>query len=275
MSEFFEHGLPQFDEMLLRCVGRIVPSNERLEWSRSWHAELSYVRHHLRTRKGTMIADLSIGLTRDALWLRTESWRRAFIGTATLCLGGLFGLSLLALLMGLALTGNWHSLDTYIGSHVARSLVAGTLVVFVSFATASRGHMAKNSKIGWIDNLNRQLFLTLKIVQVLLLAFLLSTDVSIPVFSQIPNTSDFFQILDFVLLALAGLRWALRDQELRCKQCLHLLTTPARVGRPTRNLLEWNGSEMNCKRGHGLLSVSEMETSWCEASRWIECRESH
>jgi hypothetical protein len=50
-----------------------------------------------------------------------------------------------------------------------------------------------------------------------------------------------------------------------------LLTEPARVGRPSRNLLEWNGSEMNCRQGHGLLSVAEMETSWCEASRWIEC----
>jgi len=221
-----------------------------------------------------MIADLSIGLTRDALWLRTENWRRRSVGTATLCLFSLAALNFLAALMGLTLTGSWYSLGTYVGSHTGRSLVAGTLVVFVSFATASRGHMAKNSKIGWIENLNRHLFVASKIALVLLLAFLSSADLSIPVFSQMPNTSDFFQILNFVLLALAGLRWALRDQELRCKQCLHSLTTPARVGRPSRNLLEWNGSEMNCKRGHGLLSVAEMETSWCEASRWIECGES-
>jgi hypothetical protein len=176
-----------------------------------------------------MIADLSIGLASDALWLRTECWRRNSVGTATLCLFSLAGLSLLAALMGLALTGNWHALSIYISNHIGRSLVAGTLVVFVSFAIASRGHMAKNSKISWNDRLNRQLFLALKIAMVLLLAFLLSSDLSIPVFSQMPNTSDFFQILDFVLLALAGLRWALRDQEVRCKQCLQLLTEPARV----------------------------------------------
>ena len=273
MSEPLERNLPQFDRTLLRSVGRLVPPNERLEWSRTWHAELSYVRHHLHTRKMTMIADLSIGLTRDALWLRTESWRRTFVGTAVLCLGGLSGLSLLAALMGLALTGNWHSLDTYLESHVGRSLVVGILTVFVCFATASQGQVAKNSKIRWADRLNRQLFLTLKIGLILLLSFLLSADASLPVFPQFTSTSDFFQVLDFVLLALAGLRWALRDQELRCKECLHLLTTPARVGRPSRNLLEWNGSEMNCKHGHGLLSIAEMETSWCEASRWIECGE--
>jgi hypothetical protein len=44
---------------------------------------------------------------------------------------------------------------------------------------------------------------------------------------------------------------------------------PARVGRPSRNLLEWNGTELNCKQGHGLLSVPEMETSWCQSSRWV------
>jgi hypothetical protein len=73
-----------------------------------------------------------------------------------------------------------------------------------------------------------------------------------------------------VLLALVGLRWAFRDQEQRCKQCLHALATPARVGRPSHNLLEWNGTELSCRHGHGLLSVPEMETSWCESSRWVE-----
>jgi len=228
------------------------------------------MRHQCHSLKATMIADFSIGMTRDALWLRTESWRRNSIGTATLCLCSLAGLSLFAVLIGLALAGSWRSLNAYAASHVGRSLVAGTLVVFVSFATASRGHVAKNSKISWAAKVNRQLFLAWKIALVWLVAFFLSADLSVPVFMQIPNTSDFFQILDFILLALTGLRWALLDQELRCKECLHLLTTPARVGRPSRNLLEWNGSEMNCKRGHGLLSVAEMETSWCEASRWIE-----
>jgi hypothetical protein len=40
------------------------------------------------------------------------------------------------------------------------------------------------------------------------------------------------------------------------------------VGRPSHNLLEWNGTELLCPDGHGHLSVPEMETSWCQSSRW-------
>ena len=273
MSNARERDISSFDRTLLRCVERMVPSGERRDWLRTWHAELWYVRHSARGRHGAILADLSIGLIRDALWMRTESCRRTLVGTATLCLCSLAGLNLLAALLGLACSGDGHPFLDYLGSHAGGSMVAGALVVFVSFSTSSRGHTAKDSKIALVDKLSRHLLLAMKVAQVLLLAFMVSADLSKPVSEQIPNTSDFFQILEFVLLALGGLRWALRDQELRCRQCLYLLTTPARIGRPSRNLLEWNGSEMSCKRGHGFLSVAEMETSWCEASKWIECVE--
>lgn len=83
-------------------------------------------------------------------------------------------------------------------------------------------------------------------------------------------TADLLQLFAFVLFALIGLRWAIHDQEQRCKHCLRLLTTPARVGRPSHNLLEWNGTELSCKHGHGLLSIPEMETSWCRYSHWSD-----
>jgi hypothetical protein len=41
MSESFERGLPQFDRTLLRCVGRVVPSDERMEWCRTWYERRS------------------------------------------------------------------------------------------------------------------------------------------------------------------------------------------------------------------------------------------
>lgn len=31
---------------------------------------------------------------------------------------------------------------------------------------------------------------------------------------------------------MLGLRWAIHDQQQRCKHCLHSLATPSRVGRP-------------------------------------------
>ncbi len=275
MSTSLRLSLPRFDRNLLRTVARVVPSAEREEWSRTWQAELWHVHHRSRNAGMPALAvltDLSIGLIIDALWLRTESWKRTFSGTATLCLAFLFGLSLFSTLIALALTGSWHALSPYLRDQFNRSFTAAPLILFVACATASRRHIGQSSagrKFIW---LRRQLFFVSKTVHVLLVAFLLSADVCLPIHASLPNTADLLQMFCFVLLALIGLRWALRDQEQRCTMCLHSLTMPARVGRPSHNLLEWNGTELNCKRGHGLLSVPEMETSWCESSHWVECK---
>jgi hypothetical protein len=273
MSQVLPPSLPLFDRNLLNAVERLVPSAEREEWFRTWQAELWHLHHRNRNRRIPSLAvvtDLSIGLTCDALWLRTDSWRRAFSGTAVLCLATLLGLSLVSTLIALVLKGNWHSLSPELREQAHRTLLAAPLVLFVAFATASRRHIEQGAggrKLYWIK---RQLFFVVKMSHVLVLAFLLSVDICQPVHVSFPNTADLLQIFCFVILSLVGLRWALQDQEQRCKQCLRSLATPARVGRPSHNLLEWNGTELNCKEGHGLLSVPEMETSWCRSSRWVE-----
>lgn len=265
--------LPLLDRNLLGLVKRIVPCDEREEWFRTWQAELWHMHHRSRNHPGKTLSvatDLSIGLTRDALWLRTDSWRRSFTGTPTLCLASLLGLCLVSTLVSLALSGSWHALSLYFSGPFKRSLLEAPLVVFVSFATASRRHIEQSStgkKLYWIK---RQLFFAAKMLLVLLLTLLLSADICQPAHASLPNTSELFQIIFFVIFALLGLRWAFLDQEQRCKQCFHSLGTPARVGRPSHNLLEWNGTELTCKQGHGLLSVPEMETSWCQSSQWVD-----
>jgi len=264
--------LPPFDRKLLELVERLVPCAERNEWSRSWHAELWHMHHrgNLHRRSSVLeMVDFSIGLTRDALWLRTESWRRIFAGTASLCVASLAGLILLASVVALAPNPSWRLLSTSMLEQFNRSLFAAPLIVFVALARGS-GRYIEQGPISrgrfWV---RQQAFFSAKVIQVLLLAFVLSFDVCQPLHKLFPATSDFFQIFGFVLFALIGLRWAIHDQEQRCKHCLHSLAMPARVGRPSRNLLEWNGTELNCKQGHGLLSVPEMETSWCQSSRWV------
>jgi hypothetical protein len=273
MSCLLPSSLPRFDQYLLLIVERIVPVEERKEWLRTWQAELWHM-HHASHRRNTQIsamtADFSIGLTRDALWLRTESWRRTFNGTPILCLATLLGLCWLSALIALMVSGGWHSLSLYLGDQLKRCLVAAPLVVFVTFATASRRHIEDGSisrRRYWIK---RQLFLIAKMSLVLSLAFLLSADICHPIHALLPITADLLQVLSFVILALIGLRWTFLDQEQRCKQCIHSLATPARVGRPSHNLLEWNGTELLCKQGHGLLSIPEMETSWCQSSHWVD-----
>lgn len=273
MRQPLASSLPLLDRNLLRAVEKVVPTEEREEWARTWQAELWHMRHCSRNRRSSfsgITTDLSIGLIRDALWLRTDNWRRSFTGTPTLCLASLLGLCFFSMLASLALNGSCHSLVLYLDAPIKRSLLETPLIVFVSFATASRKHIeqsATNKKLSWMK---RQLFFTSKMLLVLFLTFLLSTDICQPIHASLPNTSELFQIILFVIFALIGLRWAFLDQEQRCKHCVHSLGSPARVGRPSHNLLEWNGTELTCKQGHGLLSVPEMETSWCQSSQWIE-----
>jgi hypothetical protein len=272
MSQTSTPTLPPFDRKLISVVERLVPLAERKDWSRAWQAELWHMHHRrgLRHRSALIaMADISIGLTRDALWLRTESWRRTFTGTAVLCIASLFGLILVASVITLSPQAGWRSLGASLGQQVNRSLFAAPLILFVAFASASSRHIEQGPQNRGRFWIKQQAFFSAKVVQVLVLAFVLSVDICQPLHPSLPDTVDFFQIFCFVLFALIGLRWAIHDQEQRCKHCLQSLATPARVGRPSHNLLEWNGTELSCKRGHGLLSIPEMETSWCQSSRWI------
>ena len=252
--------LPVFDRNLLRTVEFIVPPTEREEWLRSWQAELWHLHHRTSNRRAqtmVVVTDLSIGIIRDACWLRSHSWRRALSGTATLCVGSLLGLSLLSMMFALLLDGSWHVLRPLLLAEFTRSLFAAPLIVFVSFATSARRHIEPRAgrSVYW---LKRLAFFSVKILLLLLLAFLLSADVCTPLHATMPASADLLQILCFVIFSIVGLRWAFRDQEERCKHCLQSLQTPARVGRPSHNLLEWNGTELSCKRGHGLLSVPRL-----------------
>jgi len=265
--------LPWFDRNLLRAAERIVPAGERAEWSRTWQAELWHMHHPARKRrcKGMGIAvDLSIGLVCDAVWLRTDSWGRALSGTPALCLASLAGLCVMATVVGLALNGSWRAFAVYARGPFERSVFAAAMVVFVSFAMTSRGHIEHGSTSKGRFGLKRQAFFAAKAALVLLLACLMSVDICRPIHTVFPQTAAALQLLMFVPFALMGLRWAFADQEQRCKQCLCSLAGPARVGRPSHNLLEWNGTELACKQGHGRLNVPEMETSWCDRSRWVD-----
>ena len=270
MSHPLPSPLPPFDRYLLSVMERLVPASEREEWLLSWEAELWH-KHHLarRTQFAFPAPDLTSGLIRDALWLWGDGWRRTFHGTATLCLAVLLILFVLAAAGGEVLNGGWHALASSLADEFKRFLVEVPLLLFVTLAISPRRHTNQSSTNRTIYWLKRQLFLGAKASLTLLLMFLLSADLSQPMHAATPNIADFLQIFSFTILALVGLRWALHDHGQRCKQCLRSLASPTPVGRPSHNLLEWSGSELICKQGHGTLSVPEMETSWCESSAWV------
>ncbi|HTW50077.1 MAG TPA: hypothetical protein VMD92_19115 [Acidobacteriaceae bacterium] len=68
---------------------------------------------------------------------------------------------------------------------------------------------------------------------------------------------------------LFGFRWVLQDQRHRCPVCMRKLTHPARVGQASWSFLGWYGTEMMCSRGHGLLHIAELPTSWFGTQRWL------
>jgi hypothetical protein len=272
MSPHAPPPLPRFDRTLLRAVEKIVPTAARADWLRTWQAELWHTHHrrHNRSRNVSVAADLSLGLACDALWLRTESWRQIFSGTAVLCLATLAALCLFSGVLTLAMAGGWRPLWPHLAEQLQHFLFAAPLVTFVSFGTASRRQAGQSFAANAIHRIRRGLFLAAKTALTLALSFLLSVDLCLPLHAFLPNTADLLQILFFVIFALIALRWVFADQEQRCQQCLRALASPARVGRPSHNLLEWNGTEQLCKQGHGLLSVPEMESSWRQSSQWVD-----
>ena len=262
-----------FHRAVLRSVQHVVPRGDRDDFLRSWRAELYHMQHCVpRGRIGALRfhLDLPLGVTADAFWLRTHSLRRALAGTPSLCIASLIGLSLLSFLFAVISYGGWRALGLYLTRQAEHSLVAVPILLFVSYAVASFSRVELSSiphTLRWINHL---LFSALKTSLALVLTFLLSVCITRPLYMPLPHAADILQILFFVIFALFAVRWSFRDQEQRCKHCLCSLTTPARVGRPSHNLLEWNGTEQTCKQGHGRLSVPEIETSWHQCSRWID-----
>lgn len=130
-------------------------------------------------------------------------------------------------------------------------------------------YAATHHKLAWSKRFRRWIFLLAKIVLILPIVYFVSIDLAYlsPSISQ--GTSEGIQIVTSFSLCLFALRWTLRDQRKRCPICLGKLTNPARVGQPSRTFLAWNGTELICVGGHGLLHVPEMPTSWFSTQRWL------
>jgi hypothetical protein len=124
-------------------------------------------------------------------------------------------------------------------------------------------------KVSWSMKLRRWSFLGGKIALLLPIVYFVSLDLAYLRTTLDTFASDYIQLVSSFSICLFGLRWALRDQRQRCPVCLGKLSHPARVGQPSRTFLAWNGTELICVGGHGLLHVPEMPTSWFSTQRWL------
>jgi hypothetical protein len=126
-----------------------------------------------------------------------------------------------------------------------------------------------SQKLSWSTRLRRWGFLGCKIGLLLPIVYFVSLDLAHLLTTGDPFLSEYIQLAASFSICLFGLRWVLRDQRQRCPVCLKRLTHPARVGQPSRNFLAWNGTELICVAGHGLLHIPEIQTSWFDSQRWL------
>ena len=114
----------------------------------------------------------------------------------------------------------------------------------------------------------RWIFLWSKFVLLVPLVFLASVGIAYGI-QFLNSTTTYVQLGLSFFGFLFGFRWILQDQRKRCPVCLRVLSNPARVGESSRNFLAWNGTELICANGHGLLHIPGLPTSWFDTQRWL------
>ena len=276
-----DQPLSRLEHGLLPLAGRLIPKSKRLDWLREWQAELWHLQHEssLRAhRSHTPLATLSLawGLLADALWVGTHALKEEKEGSAAWCLYQLAASCLACALVEYLYIGSFHNLGrTFAGYFIGRFMLIALPAIFVALATMP--NRPRRCNLGPADAIHAltaktrwTLFLSTKVALSVTLGFLLAVLISIPARRALGHNSDWIDIMTSTLMLTCSLRLSLDDQKQRCHRCLRLLRQPVRVGPPSHNLLNWNGTEMACSDGHGLLQVPEMQGSWCWYDLWIE-----
>ncbi len=244
---------------ILWAGARLVPESDRAEWRAEWQTELWYA----MAEGGGRVASYCLGSLRDALWKRRNAGIRAGCGSVLMlahrpafpdppiieCTHPLASpfrcLALLGLLASVTiLTGRPPSETRLLPGLLVACAIFWPVVALTSGAVSGEYPRHRN----W---LRRGCFYVAKMTLLL----------SIVAF----GASDYFALP----AAFMGIRWAMMDQQRRCPTCLRLLDKPVRMGSGSRILLEWNGTELLCLRGHGVMHVSENPAIWFRKPRWM------
>ena len=232
---------------ILRAAALLVPDAERTEWLAEWTSELWYVRE-ARPREAT---GYCLGAFSDALWLRRN--RESSNAPKLLLKSPLQCIMLLTILAGASFLSTRHLMkEIRILPHLLVILMA-LLVLPVVTSLDFGEYPANNRPLSWPGR--RWMFFATKVALLLTTVFC----------GAITLVTIGAPILAGYVFAF---RWALMDQRRRCPVCLHLLTSPIRIGEPSHTFLAWYGTELICAKGHGVLQVPEIATSCYRTQRW-------
>jgi hypothetical protein len=158
----------------------------------------------------------------------------------------------------------------YIDSYLLFLLLALGSAMLIAYARFSTG--VGRSPLSMRDRLRWWSFFVAKAVLLLTLTGLLAWTslrmLSVYVFGSVQPITNGVALWLFLILSIAPLSWAIRDQQKRCRVCLQRLGTPIQIGAPGHILLDWSGTEMMCPLGHGVLYLPDSQTNWLERDRW-------
>jgi hypothetical protein len=239
---------------ILTAASRLVPKEQRAEWLAEWRGELWHVK--------TDAAIFCLGSFRDAAWLRRNSPREQMLTSPACCLFFLAVVAALSLFFALHLPVITTSARDGADSARGMFLILTSMACILLPATTNLplGEYPRYARRRWI-------FLASKV------ALILPSIYAACIYIFYQNRSHQpFVIPPQVLLAaiILAFRWVLNDQRRRCPVCLRLLSHAAHVGQHGRNFIEWNGTELMCMRGHGLLHIPATPADWSGRQRWFD-----
>ena len=176
----------------------------------------------------------------------------------------------------LVVTSGRAEMRRYLSSYLLFLLLAVGSAMLIVYARFSIG--VGRSPLSMRDRLRWWAFFVAKTVLLLTFTGLLAWSslrmLSIYVFGSVQPITNGVALWFFLILSIAPLSWAIRDQQKRCRVCLQRLGTPIQIGAPGRVLLDWSGTEMMCPLGHGVLYLPDSQTNWLERDRWDNLDES-
>jgi hypothetical protein len=158
----------------------------------------------------------------------------------------------------------------YLGSYLLFVLLAVGCAMLIVYARSSGG--VGRAPISLRDRLRWWSFFVAKSVLLLaftgVLAWTVVRWMSISFYGSIHPMANGVALWLFLILSVAPLSWAIRDQQRRCRVCLRTLGTPIQIGAVGPVLLDWSGTEMVCSEGHGVLYLPDSQANWLERARW-------
>jgi hypothetical protein len=262
--------------VILSSASLLLPSPLRAEWLDEWKSELWYVLQSSDNKPRNKFCDRAgllfcLGSFKDAIWLFRNSCNpnvheHRLLRTPLKCLFLLSAIAAITTCIFFRSDSLYQSISRDAGTVISSQVLLVALALVGVRATTSfvlGDSRTTPQSLARGKRFQRRMFLATKFALILLVLFSGTLDLT-PVIS-----ATGFQPHITLIVYVLGLRWAFIDQRRRCPVCFRILSNPARIGQPSQILMGWYGTEYCCEKGHGLMYVPEITTTY-STQRWLD-----